>query len=199
MLPACLQCSICILAQIHCCPTSHQMSDRNGCLPSIHASIYSLTHSLTHSPVHSFTHSFIHSFVLSFVHLFVPSLIHSFIDSSICSFIHSSTHSFVKACGADHDHLTTHLFFVFPSPSLFFPSPSSVVTALALVCMQMVLRLVLPAVLCDAFFLLHVVVMPAFTLWAHTAVWSPRLHQPQLDPILPGTTLLFANSLPNPI
>ncbi|DBA84503.1 TPA: hypothetical protein ACH3X1_006121 [Trebouxia sp. C0004] len=50
----------------------------------------------------------------------------------------------------------------------------------------MVLRPVMPTVLCNIFFLAHATALPAFMVWAHTIVWSPRLDQIALEPIHPA-------------
>jgi len=63
------------------------------------------------------------------------------------------------------------------------------------ICLQMVLRLVMPTLLCNIFFVAHVTALPAFTVWAHTAVWSPRLEQVALEPIHPGAMQRLATSI----
>jgi len=63
------------------------------------------------------------------------------------------------------------------------------------ICLQMVLRLVMPTLLCNIFFVAHVTALPAFTVWAHTAVWSSRLEQVALEPIHPGAMQQLASSI----
>lgn len=50
----------------------------------------------------------------------------------------------------------------------------------------MVLRPVMPTVLCNIFFLAHVAAVPVFMVWAHTVVWTLRLDQAALEPIHPA-------------
>ena len=59
----------------------------------------------------------------------------------------------------------------------------------------MVLRLVLPSVLCNMLFLVHVTALPAFTVWGHAAVWSSRLERAAFEPIHPGAMQPVATSI----